>query len=69
MDDPTELLEGPRLTKKFPDVLSLDEINSMLALIDHSTSAGVRNRAMLETLYAVSYTHLDVYKRQGLGMA
>lgn len=52
VDDPTELLEGPRLTKKFPDVLSLDEINSMLALIDHSTSAGVRNRAMLETLYA-----------------
>ena len=51
-DDPTELLEGPRLTKKFPDVLSVDEINSMLALIDHSTDAGVRNRAMLETLYA-----------------
>lgn len=51
-DDPTELLEGPKLTKKFPDVLSLDEINAMLACIDHSTDGGVRNRAMLETLYA-----------------
>ncbi|MEP7269377.1 MAG: site-specific tyrosine recombinase XerD [Saprospiraceae bacterium] len=52
IDDPTELLEGPKLTKKFPDVLSLDEINAILTLIDHSTDAGVRNRAMLETLYA-----------------
>ncbi len=51
-DDPTELLEGPKLAKKYPDVLSLDEINAMLALIDHSTDSGVRNRAMLETLYA-----------------
>lgn len=50
--DPTELLEGPRLLKKFPDVLSLDEINAMLNLIDLSTDSGVRNRAMLETLYA-----------------
>lgn len=52
LDDPTELLEGPRLTKKFPDVLSVDEINTMLSLIDHSIDSGVRNRAMLETLYA-----------------
>ncbi|HNR07415.1 MAG TPA: site-specific tyrosine recombinase [Saprospiraceae bacterium] len=52
MDDPTELLEGPRLMKKYPDVLSLDEINALLALVDLSTDSGVRNRAMLETLYA-----------------
>jgi len=51
-DDPTELLEGPRLTKKFPDVLSLDEINLILGLVDLSSDSGVRNRAMLETLYA-----------------
>lgn len=51
-DDPTELLEGPRLSRKYPDVLSLDEINLILSLVDLSTDSGVRNRAMLETLYA-----------------
>ncbi len=51
-EDPTELLEGPKLAKKYPDVLSLDEINVLLGLIDLSTDSGVRNRAMLETLYA-----------------
>jgi len=50
--DPTELLEGPRLMKKFPDVLSLDEVNLLLSLVDLSSDSGVRNRAMLETLYA-----------------
>jgi integrase/recombinase XerD len=50
--DPTELLEGPRLSKKFPDVLSVDEINRIMQLVDLSSPAGVRNRAMLETLYA-----------------
>jgi integrase/recombinase XerD len=50
--DPTELLEGPKLAKKYPDVLSLDEINVILSLVDLSTDSGVRNRAMLETLYA-----------------
>ena len=52
VDDPTELLEGPKLSKKYPDVLSLDEINLIFSLIDLSTDSGVRNRAMLETLYA-----------------
>src|SRR4051794_36312241 len=33
-DDPTELLESPRLPRKLPDVLSYDEIESMLAAID-----------------------------------
>ncbi len=50
--DPTELLETPRLSLKIPEVLSYDEIQQMLAAIDHSEPHGVRNRAMLETLYA-----------------
>ncbi len=49
---PTELLEGPRLERKIPDVLSFDEIQRMLETIDLSEPHGVRNRAMLETLYA-----------------
>jgi integrase/recombinase XerD len=51
-DDPTDLLEGPRLTRKIPDVLSFEEIESLLACIDMSHAHGQRNRAMLETLYA-----------------
>ncbi len=51
-DDPTTLLEGPRLRRKIPEVLHYDEIQSMLATIDLSHPHGVRNRAMLETLYA-----------------
>jgi integrase/recombinase XerD len=49
---PTELLEGPRLERKLPDVLDLEEIQQMLDGIDLSEPHGVRNRAMLETLYA-----------------
>jgi len=50
--DPTELLEGPRLSRKIPEVLSYEEVQRLLATIDLSTDHGVRNRAMLETLYA-----------------
>lgn len=52
LDDPTELLDGPRLSRKIPEVLNYDEIQAMLQSIDLSTDHGVRNRAMLETLYA-----------------
>lgn len=51
-DDPTELLEGPKLTRKIPDFLSFQEIELILSHIDMSHPQGQRNRAMLETLYA-----------------
>jgi len=51
-DDPSELLEGPRLRRTIPDVLTYDEIEQLLAAIDLSHPQGHRNRAMLETLYA-----------------
>ena len=51
-DDPTNLMEGPRLMRKIPDVLRYDEIQEMLQAIDLSFDHGLRNRAMLETLYA-----------------
>ncbi len=50
-NDPTLLLEGPKLKRKLPDVLHLQEINTMLAAIDHSKADGIRNRAIVETLY------------------
>jgi integrase/recombinase XerD len=51
-EDPTELLESPRLPRKLPDVLSYEEIETMLAAIDHSTPEGTRNRAIIEVLYS-----------------
>ena len=49
--NPTELLEGPKLRRKLPDVLHVEEINRLMEAIDHSKPEGVRNRAILETLY------------------
>lgn len=51
-DDPSELLEGPKLSRKIPDVLSYEEITLIFNAIDLSEDFGHRNRAMLETLYA-----------------
>ena len=50
--DPTALLEGPRLGRKLPEVLSMDEIDNMQAKIDLSKPEGRRNKAMLEVLYS-----------------
>lgn len=51
-DNPAALLEGPKLTRKIPDVLSVDEIQAMIDAIDLSEPQGQRNRAILEVLYA-----------------
>lgn len=49
--DPTELLEGPRIGRKLPEVLSIEEIDAMIAATDMSKFEGIRNRAIIETLY------------------
>ncbi|WP_298115456.1 site-specific tyrosine recombinase XerD [Flavobacterium sp.] len=50
-DSPMELIESPRLGRKLPDTLSVDDIDNLIAAIDLSKPEGERNRAMLETLY------------------
>ncbi len=50
--DPCELLESPRLGKHLPDVLTVEEIDRLIGLIDRSTNEGQRNCAILETLYS-----------------
>jgi integrase/recombinase XerD len=50
--NPVDTIDAPKLGRKIPEVLSFEEIQSMLASIDLSTPHGQRNRAMLETLYA-----------------
>ncbi|WP_419698663.1 site-specific tyrosine recombinase XerD [Mucilaginibacter sp. NFX135] len=49
--DPSELLESPRIQRKLPDTLSYQDINRLIAAIDLSKPEGVRNKAILETLY------------------
>ena len=50
--DPSELLEQPKLGRKLPEVLTIEEIDALLNAIDLSKNEGHRNRAMLETLYS-----------------
>lgn len=49
--DPSEVLEMPRLGRKLPDVLSLAEIDAMIAAIDTSKDEALRNRTIIEVLY------------------
>lgn len=50
--DPTILLEAPKLKRALPDVLSFEEIESIIAQIDLSKPEGGRNKAILETMYS-----------------
>lgn len=49
--DPSQLLEMPKLGRKLPEVLSVEEIDRMIAAIDLSKPEGERNRAIIETMY------------------
>ncbi len=51
-NDPTTLLEAPKLKRALPDVLSFDEIEQIISCIDLSTPEGTRNKAILETMYS-----------------
>lgn len=50
--DPCELLESPQIGKHLPDVLTVEEIDTLIGQIDRSTREGQRNCAILETLYS-----------------
>lgn len=50
--NPAETLETPKADKHLPDVLTVDEINRLFACIDVKTPVGIRDRAILETLYS-----------------
>ena len=50
--DPTELLESPKIGVKLPEVLTVNEINALIASIDLTQPEGQRNRAILEVLYS-----------------
>jgi integrase/recombinase XerD len=50
--DPASIVETPKLGRKLPDTLSLTEINQIIEAVDASSAEGMRNKALLETLYA-----------------
>ena len=50
--DPSELLEGPKIGFKLPEVLTVAEIDTIISTVDLSKPEGQRNRAILETLYS-----------------
>lgn len=72
-NDPTELLESPKIGFKLPEVLTVDEINNIISTIDLSLPEGQRNRAILETLYScglrvselISLRFSDMYLEEG----
>ena len=71
--DPSELLETPKKEVHLPEVLSLEEIDRMIAQIDMSKSESHRNRAIIEILYGsglrvselVSLRLSDIYIKEG----
>ena len=50
--DPTELIESPKLSKKLPETLNIEEIEKILTSIELNSFEGLRNRAIIETLYS-----------------
>lgn len=50
--NPAELLEGPKLQRKLPDTLTIEDINNLIEAIDLSKPEGTRNKAILELLYS-----------------
>jgi len=50
--NPTDLIESPKIGRKLPDTLSIDDIDKIISSIDLSKPQGERNRTILETLYS-----------------
>lgn len=72
-DDPTQLLEMPKLSRYLPTVLSVEEIDMLKAAIDLSRPDGARNKAIIEVLYScglrvselITLKISDIYPEEG----
>ncbi len=71
--NPTDLIDTPKIGRKLPEVLSIEEIDMVLRVPDLSTTEGQRNKAIIETIYscglrvseAVNLKFTDIYADQG----
>lgn len=72
-ENPAELLEAPKLKRALPDVLAVHEIDAMLATLDQSSEEGIRNKAIIETMFScglrvsetVGLKISDIFKQDG----
>ena len=72
-DDPSSMLESPRIGMKLPEVLTVEEIDRMVSSIDLSSPEGHRNRAIIETMYGcglrvselVNMRLTDIHRTEG----
>ena len=72
--NPTEFLDAPKMAKKLPEVLDINEIEEILNQIDTDKSKGIRDRAIIETLYStglrvselLSLKKSEVYFEEGV---
>ena len=62
--DPLELISTPKLKRKLPDILTVDDIESIISSVDMSKKEGVRNRAILEVLYSCGLRVSELVKLQ-----
>lgn len=62
--DPSQLLEAPKTSRLLPDVLSVEEIEAIIAQIKAGTPEGQRNRAILETMYSCGLRVSEVVNLQ-----
>lgn len=67
-NNPTELIDAPKLLKRIPEVLALEEIDALINCIDLSKPDGLRNKAILEVLYGcgLRVSELTTLKISGL---
>jgi len=63
-EDPSHLLEAPKLLRTLPDVLSIHEIDQMISQIQYDKDEGHRNRAILETMYSCGLRVSEVVSLQ-----
>lgn len=73
-EDPSVLVESPKLGRHLPDVLSVEEVDKIVEAVDLNKPEGQRNRAILETLYGcglrvselVNLQLTDIYRKEGV---
>lgn len=63
-EDPTQLLEAPKILRKLPDILTFEEIEKIIAQIPLDTAEGHRNKAILETMYSCGLRVSEVINLQ-----